>query len=179
MSIHIFCPFFKIGLIVILWVLNIPTHAFIKYVICKYFLPVCGFSFSLTVSFSCRKRYPLQGLETGLLSNSQKWIVWRDTGCWQTDFTGKGCLGREREGGEPRRPALPSRLWLYGDGIRLSKLSLANHSDSSSGTHITQPRWIPARIPGGWWMRWHLLLTFPNSSSCCWLVSSMFLIRTS
>ena len=47
------------------------------------------------------------------------------------------------------------------------------------GTHIAQPRWLQARILGGGRMRGVSLWPFPNSSGWWWLVSSMFLTRTS
>ena len=65
----------------------------------------------------------------------------------------------------------------------VSGFSLVNHSDSGSflgGTHMAQSRWMPARrILGGGRTHgvsfWH----FPHSSSWWWLVSYMFLTRTS
>ena len=65
----------------------------------------------------------------------------------------------------------------------ISRLSLANHSDSGvlpGGAFIAQPRWMPAkRILGGG--RTHGVSFWPylNFSSWWWLVSSVFLTRTS
>ena len=60
---------------------------------------------------------PLPGPNTGLLSNTRKWIVQGDTCADKPrDFIGKGHPGGEQEVREPRRTALP-RLGFYGDGI--------------------------------------------------------------
>ena len=46
------------------------------------------------------------------------------------------------------------------------------------GTHIAQPRWMPARmILGGGRTHGISLWSFSNSSSCWWLFSSLFLTR--
>ena len=103
--------------------------------------------------------------------------------CWQSkDFIGEGCPGRKQKGGEPQRTALPRGLQFYDDGISFwvvfgqsSWLRIL-----AGGTHIAQPRWIPERrILGGGRMCGVSLWPFPNSSSWWWLVSSMFLTRTS
>ena len=78
---------------------------------------------------------PLPGPETGLLSNTRKWTVWGDTCADRTrDFIAKGCLGREQEGKETQENC--SATWLEVLGFMVmglvSRLSLANHSDSES-----------------------------------------------
>ena len=78
---------------------------------------------------------PLPGPETGLLSNTQKWIVRGDTCADKArDFIGKGCLGREQEGQGTQENC--SVAWLTASGFMVmglvSRLSLANHSDSES-----------------------------------------------
>ena len=64
---------------------------------------------------------PLPGPETGLLSNTQKWIVRGDTYADKArDFIGKGHPGGEQEGEGTQENC--SATWLtvlgfYGDGI--------------------------------------------------------------
>ena len=82
-----------------------------------------------------QERGPLPGPETGLLSNTQKWIVGGDT-C--TDkargFIGKGCPGREQEGKGTQENC--SVTWLAVSSfmvmVLVSRLSLASYSDSES-----------------------------------------------
>ena len=78
---------------------------------------------------------PLPGPETGLLSNTGKWIVWGDTCADKTrDFIGKGHPGVEQEGDGTQENC--SAAWLTGSGFMVmglvSGLSLAHHSDSES-----------------------------------------------
>ena len=78
---------------------------------------------------------PLPGPETGLLSNTQKWIVRGDTCANKArDFIGKGHPGREQEGKGTQEHC--SAMWLAVSGLMVmglvSGLSLANHSDSES-----------------------------------------------
>ena len=78
---------------------------------------------------------PLPGPETGLLSNTRKWIVRGDTCADKArDFTGKGHPGREQEGQGAQEDS--SVTWLAVSGFMVmglvSGLSLANHSDSES-----------------------------------------------
>ena len=75
---------------------------------------------------------PLPGLETGLLSNTRKWIV-RGDACADKakDFIGKGHPGGE-QGGEGTQQNC-SVMWLAVLGFMVMGLvSLANHSDSES-----------------------------------------------
>ena len=78
---------------------------------------------------------PLPGPKTGLLSNTQKWIVWRDTSADKArDFIGKGHVGGEQEGKGTQENC--SATWLAVLVFMLmglvSGLSLADHSDSES-----------------------------------------------
>ena len=78
---------------------------------------------------------PLPGPETGLLSNTRKWIVQGDT-CSDKgrDFIGKGHRGGEQEGKGTQESC--SATWLAVSGFMVmglvSGLSSANHSDSES-----------------------------------------------
>ena len=77
----------------------------------------------------------LLGLKTGLLSSTQKWIVWGDTCADKArDFIGKGCPGGEQLGQGTQENSCP--LWLAVLGFLVmglvSGLSLASHSDSES-----------------------------------------------
>ena len=78
---------------------------------------------------------PLPGPETGLLSNTQKWIVWGDTCADKArDFIGKGHPGGEQYGKGTQENS--SATWLAVSSFMVmglvSGLSLANHSDSGS-----------------------------------------------
>ena len=78
---------------------------------------------------------PLPGPETGLLSNTQKWIVRGDTCADKArDFIGKGHPGREQPGKGTQENC--SATWLTVPGFMVmglvSRLSSANHSDSES-----------------------------------------------
>ena len=73
----------------------------------------------------------LPGPETGLLSNTQKWIVRGDICADKArDFTGKGHPGGEQEdkGTQENSPAVSG---FMGMGL-VSRLFLANHPDSES-----------------------------------------------
>ena len=128
---------------------------------------------------------PLPGPESGLLSYTQKWIVWGDTCADKArDFIGKGHQGGEQKVRESRRTALPCGLQFgfYGDGISFPVVFSQSFwlRVLPGGAHITQPRWIPARrILGGGRIRGVSFWPFLNSSSWWWLISSMFLTRTS
>ena len=133
-----------------------------------------------------RKEDPLPGPESGLMSNTQKWIVWGDTPAETArDFTGKGCLGEEQEGQGTQEDC--SATWLTVSGFMVmglvSRLSLASHSDL--GFFLVAPSlliedafqqegfWGVGRTGGiSFW-------PFLNSSGWWWLVSSRFLIRAS
>ena len=78
---------------------------------------------------------PLPGPESGLLSNTWKWIVRGDTHADKArDFTGKGHPGGEQEGKGTQETC--SATWLAVSGFMVmelvSRLSLASHSDSES-----------------------------------------------
>ena len=78
---------------------------------------------------------PLPGPETGLLSNTQNWIVWGDTCADKArDFIWKGHPGGEQEGKGTQENC--SGMWLAGSGFMVmglvSGLPLAIHSDSES-----------------------------------------------
>ena len=77
---------------------------------------------------------PLPGPETGLLSNTQKWIVQGDTYADKArDFIGKGAWVESSRARELRRTALPHG-WSLGFMVMglVSGWSLSNHSDSDS-----------------------------------------------
>ena len=107
--------------------------------------------------------------------------------CWQSKrLYWKGTPGVESgRAREPRRTALPRGSAVSGFMVMglVSWLSLANHSDSRvlpGGAHIVQPRWMQERrILGGCQTCGVSFRPFPNSSSWWWLISSVFLTRTS
>ena len=100
------------------------------------------------------------------------------------DFMGRGARVENQRIREPRRAALPRgpRLEFYGDGISFLVVSdqLFWLSVLPGGPSTAQTRWIPARriLDGG---RTHdvSFWPFPNSSCWWWLVSSVFLTKTS
>ena len=82
-----------------------------------------------------QERGPLPGPKTGLLSNSQKWIVQGDTCADKTrDFIGKGRSSGEQGGKGTQEDC--SATWQSLSGFTVmglvSRLSLAKHSDSES-----------------------------------------------
>ena len=130
---------------------------------------------------------PLPGPETGLLSNTQKWIVtWGDTCADKArDFIEKGHPGGEQEGKGIQENCSASWLTVLGFMVMglVSSWSLANHSNSESFLVVhtsAQTGWMLARgILGS---RRTLSVSFPPfpiSSGWWWLISSVFLIRTS
>ena len=129
---------------------------------------------------------PLPGPETGLLSNTRKWIVQGDT-CADNarDFIGKEHVGGEQQGKGTQENS--SATWLKVSGFMVmglvSELSFANHSDSRilpGGARLVQPRWMQERrILGGGRICGVSFWPFLNSSGWWRLISSMFLTRTS
>ena len=117
---------------------------------------------------------PLPGSETGLLSNTWKWIVREDTCAGKTrDVIGKGRLGAEQEGEGTQENCSATAgcsLGFYGDGISFQVV-------------LSQSFWL--RVPpsgalfsqdgcqredsGRWSDMWCLLLTFPE---LFWLVEA-------
>ena len=78
---------------------------------------------------------PLSAPQTGLLSNTQKWVVQGDTCAEKTrDFIRKGHLGGEQYGKGTQKNS--SATWLAVSDLMVmglvSGLSLANHPDSES-----------------------------------------------
>ena len=130
----------------------------------------------LTFLFLLQERGPFPGSESGLLSNSQKWIVQGDT-CPDKarDFIGKGAWAVSSRVRKPRRTALPVLCFMV-MGL-VSGLSLASHSDSES--FLVVPSWMPARILGGGRTYGVSFWSFLNSSSWWWFIGSVFLTRTS
>ena len=129
---------------------------------------------------------PFPGPETGLLSNTRKWIVWGDT-CADKE---RDFIGKEHPGGESSRVREPGRTalqnWLAVLGFMemglVSGLSLANHSDSESFRWCTpcSAKWMPERrILGGSRICGVSFWPLPNSSGWWWLISSLFFTRTS
>ena len=138
------------------------------------------------VTVLLQERRPLPGPETGLLSNTWKWIVWGDTCADKArDFIGKGHPGGEQEGGGTQENC--SVTWLavsgfYGDGISFQVVFSQSFwlRALSGGACLVQPRWMSdRRILGGGRTCGVSFWPFPNSSSWWKLISSVLLIRTS
>ena len=128
---------------------------------------------------------PLPGPETGLLSNTWKWIVWGDTCADKArDFIGKGYPGGEQQGKGTQENS--SAMWLslgfYGDGPSFRVVFSQSFwlRVLPDGACLVQPRWMPERrILGGGQTCGVSFWPFPNSSGWWWHISSMFLTRTS
>ena len=72
-------------------------------------------------------------------------------------------------------------LQFYGDGISFQVVfsQLFWLRVLPGGARLIQPRWMTdRRILGGGWTCGVSFWPFPNSSSCWWLISSIFLTRT-
>ena len=115
---------------------------------------------------------PLPGPESGLLSNTRKWIVWGDTRADKArDFIEKGLPGGEQQGKGTQENCFAT--WLAVSGFMVmglvSGLSLANHSDPgcflvahallSQGGFWEVGRTYGRAPPLSFW-------PFPNSSGC-------------
>ena len=97
---------------------------------------------------------PLPGPETGLLSNTQKWIVWGDTCAEKArDFNGKGRPGGEQEGEGTQENHSATWLAVLGFMVKglVSGMSLANHSDSGSFLVVPASFSQDGRQRGGFW----------------------------
>ena len=117
-------------------------------------------------SCGCRKWGPLPGPESGLLSNTQKWIVWRDTHVDKArDFIGKWAPRWQAGGwGNPGEllcnVALDLGFYSDGDGFWVVSDQPLWLRVLHGGPHIAQPRWIPTRRVLGGHMDWRLLSPF-------------------
>ena len=127
----------------------------------------------------------LPGPKTGLLSNTQKWIV-RDTHVLtkQEILLGKDTRVESSRVREPRRIALPrgSKSRFYGDGISFRGVFSQSFwlRVLPGGARLVQPRWMPERRILGGGRTWGVFFQpFLNSSGWWWLISSVFLTRTS
>ena len=108
-----------------------------------------------TISSCCRKGDPFQGPKLGsCLTLRNELSEETHVLTKQEVLLGKGAQAESSR--EPRRTALPQ--WHAVSGFMVmglvSRLSLANHSDSESflSARIVQPRWMPVRriLGGGW-----------------------------
>ena len=127
---------------------------------------------------------PLLGPESGLLSNTQKWIVCGHM-CWQSRrLYWDGAPGERAAGwGNPGGLCHMARsLMFYGKGVHLWVVSGQTLwlRVLPAGAFIAQPRWIPERrILGGDRTCSVSFWPFLNSSGWWWLISSMLLPGTS
>ena len=125
-------------------------------------------SLEKTLMLVLQKGGYLPGPKTGLLSNTQKWIVWEDTCADKArDFIGKGHLGAEQVGKGTQENC--SAVWLTVLRFMVmglvSRWSLANHSNSESFwwcMHRSAKMDASKRDSGKWTDRQCLLLTFPK-----------------
>ena len=104
--------------------------------------------------------WTLPGPKTGLLSNTQKWIVRGDTCADKArHFIWKGHLSGEQKGKGTQENSFA--MWLEVLGLMVtglvSGLSLANRSDPESFLVDGSEK-----DSGKWSDMWHLLLTFPE-----------------
>ena len=123
-------------------------------------------------------RGALPGPETGLLSDTRRWV--EETHADKArDFIGKGTRVEGRRVREPRT-ALPRGLKFYGDGMSFRVVLGQSFWFRAfpGGAHIAQPSWMLARgLLGSGRTGGVSFRPFPNSSGLCWLISSIFLIR--
>ena len=92
----------------------------------------------------------LSGPETGLLSNTQKWVVQETHVLTNREILlGKGTRVESSRVREPRRIALTrgSRSRVYGDGISFQVVFSQSFwlRVLPGGEHLVQPRWMPER----------------------------------
>ena len=102
----------------------------------------------------------------------------------QEILLGKGTWAESSRVREPRRTALPLArgLGLHGDGISFWVVFSQSFwlRVLPGDAHLVQPRWVPERrILGGGRTCGVSFWPFLNSSGCWWLISSVFLTRTS
>ena len=100
------------------------------------------------------------------------------------DFMGKGHPGGEQQGWENPGELLchvARSLGFYGDGISFQVVFGQSFwlRLLPGGACLVQPRWMPERILEGGRICGFSLRPFPNSSGWWWLISSLFLTRTS
>ena len=132
----------------------------------------------------CRKGDPSQGPKLGsCLTLGSELSEETHVLTKEEILLGKGTQVESSRVREPRRTALPvsGSLRFYSDGI-YSGLSLATYSDSESFlvVHVLFGQdGCQRRILGGGWTRGVSFWPFLNFSSWWWLISSVFLTRTS
>ena len=123
-----------------------------------------------SVTVSVAGRGTTSRAPSGLLSDTQKWIVRGDTRADKArDFIGKGHPGESSGVRGPRGTALPcgSQPLVLCDGIRFRVVFSQSFwlRVLPGGARLVQPRWMPARrILGGGWAQVSLLdlsRTFP------------------
>ena len=137
------------------------------------------------VAICCRKGDPFQGSKLGScltlrneLSEETHVLTKQET------LLGKGAWVESRRVREPRRTALPRGLqsWFYGDWISFCAVFSWSFwlRVLPGGAHLVQPRWMPERrILGGGWTCSVSFWPFLNSTGWWWVISSVFLTRTS
>ena len=127
---------------------------------------------------------PLPGPETGLLSNTRKWIVRGDTSADKArNFIGKGHPGGEQEGEGTQEDSSVTRLAVLGfmDGISFWVVCSQSFwlRVLPGGARVVQSTKTKRRVLGGGRACGVSFWPFLNSSGCWWLISSVFLSRTS
>ena len=129
----------------------------------------------------CKKGDPFQGLKVGsCLTLGNEWFKETHVLTKQEILLGRGTWADSRNPGE----LSAGRPVFHGDGISFRVVfsqSFTTFLVVPIGT-IHQPRWMlmPARrILGGGWTRSVTFRPFLNSPGWWWLISSMFLSRTS
>ena len=110
---------------------------------------------------------PFQDL-SGLLSNTQTWIVWGDTRADKArDLLGRGTRVESSKVREPRRTALPGGshslvLWWW-DYFPDCLCPIIRTQDTSwLSTHCSAKMDASEKDSGRWLDTWCLLLTFPK-----------------
>ena len=111
--------------------------------------------FSPGLTFSWRKGDPFQGLRVDSCLTLGNELSEETSTVKARDFIGKGCLGggQEGEGNWELLCHVVHSLRFYGHWVNFWLVSVQSFwmGVLPGGTHITQPRWSPARgILGGW-----------------------------
>ena len=132
---------------------------------------------------------PLPGPESGLLSNTWKWVIWGDLCGQSRRLYWEGAPGEEQEGKRTQEEC--SATWFAVSGFTVlglvSGLSLSSHSNSGSFLGVLASLSQDGFQWGGFWDvgRTYGLappVSFwpsPNSSGWWWLGNSVFLTRIS
>ena len=121
---------------------------------------------------------PLTGPKSELLSNTKKWMVQGDTRTDKAkDFIREGCLSGEQQGKGTQENC--SATWLRVSAFMVmglvSRLSLANHSDSGSSLVVPTSLSQDGFQREGFWEVGRIYWLLPSPFGPSWTLSCYFL----